>query len=818
MKKVTNFLKNCYSGTNLRTLLVFPFVCQILAILMIISYLSYHSAKRALNEITNDLRREISFKIETYLKDYFEEANQVNTINYNQIKLNPSLVNDLPILVRYFAYQYQWTDNIDKIAFATEKEGNFIEIYRNNQGKLELKILDRKQSNNLYTYQINEEGKILNLVNIEKNTKFDPRQLFWYQDTVNHGVKSWHQKDQHNDDVTLMIFNSKPVYDRDNKLIGVLTNHLSLRDINTFLSSLKIGKTGNAFIFDRQRLLIANSLNNYQNYVNYINQLHDILNKNNIFINDNKKYQEFRLNFNNQPFLLQIINFKNDLGIDWLIVLLIPESDFMRYILENTRVTIIISCVALLFAISSGIITSKLIIKPIINLKTASYHISQGKFSHKVPLQGIQELDTLAESFNHMSEMLEAFFDDLNKSLQEVSNLKYAIDQSAIVTITEPTGKIIYCNEKLSEITGYSKQELIGEKTNKLKSGYHHEDFYRQMWLTIGQGYVWRGEIKNKKKNNHYYWVDTTIVPLTDEKGNIIQYLSIQTEITDRKLLEKNLEKIVEIRTQELAKANHEISLLNQRLCSENMMMSGKLKILHQMQQLILPKTEELKQIKCLDIACYMEPMDELGGDYYDVLVLDDIITIGIGDVAGHGLESGVLMVMTQAAICTLKQQGEKNPVNFLDTLNKAIYHNIQRMKSEKNLSLAILNYADNKISISGQHEEIILVRKGGKIELIDTIDLGLPIGLDYDIKEFINHKIIELNSGDGIVLYTDGITEARNINKHQYGINRLCNVVSQIWHLEVENIKNTIVDDVKKFIGLNKISDDITLLILKQK
>jgi serine phosphatase RsbU (regulator of sigma subunit) len=139
-------------------------------------------------------------------------------------------------------------------------------------------------------------------------------------------------------------------------------------------------------------------------------------------------------------------------------------------------------------------------------------------------------------------------------------------------------------------------------------------------------------------------------------------------------------------------------------------------------------------------------------------------------------------------------------------------------MKSEKNLSLAILNYSNHQLHISGQHEEVILVRKGGKIELIDTIDLGLPIGLDYDITDFIDHKLITLNQGDGIVLYTDGITEARNVDKLQYGIDRLCNVVSQNWHLDIESIKDIIINDVKKFIGLQKISDDITLLLLKQK
>ena len=111
----------------------------------------------------------------------------------------------------------------------------------------------------------------------------------------------------------------------------------------------------------------------------------------------------------------------------------------------------------------------------------------------------------------------------------------------------------------------------------------------------------------------------------------------------------------------------------------------------------------------------------------------------------------------------------------------------------------------------------MILVRQGGKIELIDTIDLGLPIGIDVNIRDFFAHKIIDLNKGDGMVLYTDGITEARNTNKEFYELERLCTVISQNWHRSAEEIKTAVIDDLKKYIGLQKISDDITLLVFKQ-
>ncbi|HAG84628.1 MAG TPA: serine/threonine protein phosphatase [Cyanobacteria bacterium UBA12227] len=280
----------------------------------------------------------------------------------------------------------------------------------------------------------------------------------------------------------------------------------------------------------------------------------------------------------------------------------------------------------------------------------------------------------------------------------------------------------------------------------------------------------------------------------------------------------ETLEDKVKERTAELAGANQEIAALNERLKNENLRMSTELDILRQMQQLILPKAAELEAIEELDIAGFMEPADEVGGDYYDVLHTDGIVTIGIGDVTGHGLESGILMVMTQTAVRTLKEIREQDTLRFLDILNRTIYKNVQRMNSDKNLTLAILNYASGSLSISGQHEETLVVRKGGHIERIDTMDLGFPIGLDEDIADFISHTIVQLEPGDGVVLYTDGIPEAKDINKKFYGLERLCEVVSRNWHNSAEQIKQATIDDLREFIGEQKVFDDITLVVLKKK
>lgn len=255
-----------------------------------------------------------------------------------------------------------------------------------------------------------------------------------------------------------------------------------------------------------------------------------------------------------------------------------------------------------------------------------------------------------------------------------------------------------------------------------------------------------------------------------------------------------------------------------ERLKEENIRLSAELDVTRRIQQMILPKETELNQIDGLEIAGFMEPASDVGGDYYDVLYHNGSVKISIGDVTGHGLESGMVMLMVQTAIRTLMNQNETNPIQFLQVLNQTIYDNVQRINSDKNLTLILLDYKDNRIRLSGQHEFMIVVRADGKVELIDTIDLGFPLGLEEDITDFIGETEIYLNPGDGVVLYTDGITEAENEWGELYGLERLGEIVSQNWQLCANEIKQIIINDVRQHIGEQQVYDDITLLVLKQK
>lgn len=134
----------------------------------------------------------------------------------------------------------------------------------------------------------------------------------------------------------------------------------------------------------------------------------------------------------------------------------------------------------------------------------------------------------------------------LRRTLQELSDFKYALDEAAIVTITDAKGIITYANEQFCQISKYARDELIGNTHSLLKSGYHSSEFFQEMWTTINSGETWRGEIQNRAKDGTYYWVDMTVVPFLNHPGKPIQFLAICTDITARKQAEFHAESLKE--------------------------------------------------------------------------------------------------------------------------------------------------------------------------------------------------------------------------------------------------------------------------------
>lgn len=699
-----------FRGLALRRFLIVPFVLQLGAVVSLVGYLSLRNGQQAVNAVAQEVREEITARIEQHLKTYLSEPHRVNRINADAIRLGQLDVNNLDQLQDQFWHQIQIFDSVSYIQFASA-EGNFVGAARFDGGsEIEVEILDQQVSRDLTLYATDAQGDRTQNLNVTPN--YDPTQTLWYQRTVAANGAVWTPIYKYTGLPYVAITAGYPIYSATGELLGIVATDLILADISRFLRQLEVGQTGHTYIVERSGFLVATSSQESPYRIqgesvqrlhmadsqydmtriagNYLDQIFEDL-------SDIQTTQQLTIRTRQETYFLQVTPIQDEWGLDWLIIVMIPESDFMSQIYENTRNTIGLCLLALAIAIGVCILTAQRIVRPILQLDASTQAIAAGHLNETVEPSKITELARLGDSFNRMAKQLQQAFHALEQSNQA-------------------------------------------------------------------------------------------------------------------------LEQRVAQRTAELEAANQEIQQLNLQLQADNLRMGAELDVARKLQQMILPKEEELLSIEELEIAGFMEAAAEVGGDYYDILRNNQHIRIGIGDVTGHGLESGVLMIMVQTAVRTLQALNEQDPVKSLSALNQVIYENTKRMTSDKNLSLSLLDYQDGRLYISGQHEEAIVVRATGVTECIDTLDLGFPIGLVQDISEFIAQHQTYLNPGDVVVLYTDGITEAENAQRDFYGLERLITIVQRHSQTSAHSIREAVIQDVRSHIGEHIVYDDITLVVMKRR
>jgi phosphoserine phosphatase RsbU/P len=700
----------------LRMVLTIPFVLQTIGLAALVGYLSYQNGQKSVNDLSQDLQTEVQSRIRDRLTNYFAIPPQINQIITDAYELGRLDLSDFKTTGQYFWRQLKIFD-VSFINYASLK-GEYIGTGDFGDGKIRIEEIPLNTKGKSYQYSTDAKGNRVQRLDVQNYNPYDEA---WFTNTLQAKKPLW--SDIYNWDgypQILSISANQPVYNSGAKLIGVLGVDLKLSTISDFLSQLKIGRSGKAFILERSGLLVASSVKEppflmvngkAQRLPALKSQDSDIRFTTaslQASLGDIKTLQgehRLTLDIGGQRKYAQIGSWRDKLGLDWLVIMVVPESDFMAEIQANTQRTVLLSIGALLIATALGILTARWISNPILRLSRASQSLAQAaqqRFIGGTPRQpettsSIQELETLSQSFYQMGSQLQNSFAELEAANQD-------------------------------------------------------------------------------------------------------------------------LEQRVAQRTLDLQQANAKITELNAQLQTDNLRMSAELNVTRRLQQMILPKASEFEHLSDLDIACFMESAQEVGGDYYDVISGDRHLTFGIGDVTGHGLESGVLMIMAQTAVRSLVAIGESDPAKFFGALNQVLYDNAQRLSPGKNMTLALLRYQDNQIQISGQHETVLVFRENGTVEEIETFDLGMPLGLTDNIQAFVGETQILLNPGDGIVLYTDGISEAEGASRALYGLERLIAVVQQHWSQPAQTIQQQVIADVRSHIGNHRVYDDITLVILKKR
>lgn len=457
---------------SLRTVLSLPFVLQTIAVVGLVGYLSHINGQQAVDSLAQQLMAEVHDRVKQHLCSYTELPQQIVQTVTDDIELGLIDLNrtNLQPLDPYFLKRAQTFQSASFI-YVGDERGQFIGAgpVRQNPSSYLIEVSDRTTAQHYVSYATDVAGKRTRAINAVPN--YDPRQRPWYKAAIIARKATWSSIypfiGEANDGLTITAVQPFRTPDGTD---GVAAVDLYLNDINQFLKQFQVMQSGQIFILEPNGTLVASS-SDQPTYLKQNGKPQRVLaaTSNNLLMRSTLTYlrqlgrldqfrqpQSFQFQFDGERHFGEITPWKDDYGLDWLIVAVVPERDFMAQIYANTRTTLLLCGAATLIALLSGIGTARWVIRPIRHINRAARDIAKGHWNRSIECDRSDEVGELAESFNLMAIQMQQSFNALQQGKAQLATFLEAVPIG--ICVVEPDGKISYINQTAQTLLGLSVQ------------------------------------------------------------------------------------------------------------------------------------------------------------------------------------------------------------------------------------------------------------------------------------------------------------------------------------------------------------------------
>ncbi len=549
----------------LRLILVVPYVVQLAAAVGLVGWLSFQQGQHAVEQVAAQLRLELARHISDHLADTLAEPTQINQMNLAVTEIGALKFSDSDRLGRLFQRQLQAFSHVGYINYASEQK-DFIGAERQNDGKIVLLQSRQHDPTRFLNYQLDASGRKLGLYET-----YDPvsiREEGWYADAAKAGKPIWTSiyQWQHRPEV-LSISASIPIYDQSKTLKGVLGVDLILSQIGDFLHNLQMTPHAKAMVLERNGLLIANSAKEppYLNIKGKITRkpaaasVDPLMRASAQFLQQRfrsldaiQSHQQMTFQFGRETQYIQLFPWKDEAGLNWLVMIVIPKSDLMGEMHTSALYTTLVSLAALAVAVVLGLFTSHKIVQAVRRLGRASQAIADGQLDYATAPSRIREMSNLSVIFDRMAGQLRSAFEGLELRVQERTlSLRQAEEKfrsifenaSDGIYQTTPEGQYRSANPALARLYGYASAEALMAAIQNIPQQLYVDPTRRNVFIhkIEAQGQVTAFESQVYRQDGSVIWISENARAVKNSQGDLLYYEGIVINITRRKLAEDAL-------------------------------------------------------------------------------------------------------------------------------------------------------------------------------------------------------------------------------------------------------------------------------------